>query len=91
LQRVYKSKSLSKKQKIKIIGFWDKKDENLITIYSEDFEEVDALTISAYSKKLKQTIEKVFTCLELFNKNKVRKSFVIKNLENIKGINLSYF
>jgi hypothetical protein len=43
------------------------------------------IIITAYLKKLEKTIEKKVTAYELFSKERVRKGYMIKNLENLKG------
>jgi hypothetical protein len=84
LQRILKK--AKKKQSTKLTMFWDLKDENLITLYTDDNEDgISKLTINAYSKKLSKTIEKVATCMELFKKDSVTKPFILNNIDRLKG------
>jgi hypothetical protein len=69
--------------------FWDKKEENLITLLTDDSgEDIKNITINAYSKKLGKTIEKVATSSELFRKDRVRRSYILQHLDILKGIYL---
>jgi hypothetical protein len=83
LQRIFKAK---KKLSSKIIVFWDKKEENLITLSTEETEgEIKKIIICAYSKKLEKSIEKMSSSMELFGKEKVKRNYVIQQLEYLQG------